>query len=88
MKKKIFLVSVFVAMAMGMMFVSCEKKDAVEKEEINGCKCTFYYEGKKVGTEKFDIDDMEDEYDVSTCSKLEKELMREAEDYDIECKSY
>ena len=98
MKKKIFLVSALIAMAMGVMVVSCKDKNEAEdkSEDINGCKCTFYYDGEKGGSEKFDIDEMEDYWEASTCAKLEKAIMKELtygdpeyEDYfSIKCKAY
>ena len=80
MKKKIFLVSALVAMAMSVMFVSCKDNQTPE----NGCKCKLYYDGEKLGTEKIHLDDMEDYFDVKTCSKLEKALK---EDYDYDSKT-
>ena len=91
MKKKIFLVSALIAMAVSAMFVGCkDKNEAEDSSDINGCKCTFYYSGEKIDTEKFDLDEMEDYYDVKTCSKLQKSLNKELEyyDYSAKCKEY
>ena len=64
MKKKIFLVSAFVAMAMSAMFVACSSKN----EPSNGCTCTFT-EGGKSYTESWDRGMMAN-YGATTCSEL------------------
>ena len=91
MKKKIFLVSALIAMAMGVMFVGCKDKNAADdtsdSKDIEGCKCTYYVDGEKESS-KIDIEDMEDYYDVSTCSKLAKYLEKEFDLEDVSCKEY
>lgn len=91
MKKKIFLVSALVAMAMSAMFVSCKKDSKNEPSggDINGCKCTIYWEDGETDTEKISIDDMKEYYDVTSCSKLVRVLMSDAEGVDdIKCSEY
>ena len=88
MKKKIFLVGTLVAIAMSAMFISCEKKDSVSKEEINGCKCSYYADGEKYTGVRVEIEDMEDYLGVSSCSQLEKYLEREVDLDDVSCKEY
>jgi len=100
MKKRIMLVSTLVVMAMSAMFVACKDKNSpssssekeTEKEEIKGCKCTVTIDGES-DSAKISIDDMEEYYDVSTCSALEKLMKKEAkeegiDDFSVTCKSY
>lgn len=77
MKKKFFLVSTLLVVAMSAMFVSC-KKD----EPTKGCSCSISYFGESY-TEFIPLSDMS-HYGVKTCSAL-AELMREegAEDYGV-----
>ena len=79
--------------AMSTMFVACNKKEEVSKDDdINGCKCTFYWTGGGQEPVKYSLDDMEEYFDVTTCSQLEKEITRDMSvEYDFEkvsCKSY
>ena len=107
MKKNFLFVGAMIAMfAIGMstVLVSCEKDtekssrsaddddDEDEDEDIKGCKCTVMFEGES-DTEKISLEDMEDYYNVSTCSALEKAITRAAreegvDDFSISCKSY
>ena len=95
MKKKFLFVSALVVMAMCASLISCEKKDSVseskdeEKEEINGCKCTVTWDDGEKETIKYDLEEMEDYFDVSTCSKLQKILLEDAEGVEkLTCKEY
>ncbi len=65
MKKKIFLVSALVAMAMGVMFVGCKDKNAASDTNSNGCTCTF--DG---GSGEFITKSEMQGYGASTCSEL------------------
>lgn len=67
MKKKIFLVSTLVLMAMSAMFVACEKD--VLKE---GCDCTFNEEGE-TWTEHLNSAEMMN-YGATNCSALASAL--------------
>lgn len=87
MKKQILLVGTIIAMTISAMFMGCKSKNDADdstgnSKPENGCKCTFYDEdNEKMGTEKFDLDDMEDYYDVTTCSKLLKAIKAESDGY-------
>ena len=79
-------------MTISAMFMGCKSKNDAEDSSgkpENGCKCTFTYDGEKE-TDKIDLDDMEDYYDVTTCSKLEKAIMKMADGYldKVSCKAY
>ena len=88
MKKQFLLVSTIIAMTISAMFMGC-KDSANNSTPENGCKCTFYDEdNEKLGTDKIDKDDMEDEFDVKTCSKLEKWFKEEGYGSKTNCKSY
>ena len=79
MKKKIFLVSALVLMAMGAMFVSC-KKGSIK----NGCTCTmsdgYYTETEFItGAEMQEVADEIAEYynvAITTCSDYSDFVMR------------
>jgi len=86
-----------VAMAMSVMFVACKDKnspsggdDSGSGGSISGCSCTVYEDGEKVGTEKITIEQMEEYYDVTTCSKLQSIVNNELEEEGISmrCSSY
>ena len=68
MKKKIFLVSTLVLMAMSAMFVACEKKDDLK----DGCDCTFTIEGE-TWTEHLTAAEMMN-YGATNCSALASAL--------------
>ena len=73
MKTKILLIGTIVAMSATVMFTSCEKKN------IDGCNCTIKLADGDTEKDYFDIEDMKEYYNVSTCSKLESAIKREAE---------
>lgn len=64
MKKKVFLVSAIVAMAMSVMFVSCKE------EVINGCTCTTSVPNEAPEVVNVSASDMKSEFGVTTCSAL------------------
>ena len=93
MKKKFFYVSTIVAMAMCAMFISCEKKSSSssssDSEAVNGCKCSWSVDGEVLNSERITIDEMEEYYGASSCSKLQRLISSEAGGYyDVTCKGY
>lgn len=88
MKKKIFLVSALVAIAMSAMFISCEKSGGNEPSQSKGCKCTYYWNGNVLDSEGYFWEDLDE--NIKSCSELEKYLARGLEDdeKDVKCKSF
>ena len=90
MKKQFLLIGALVAMSMGVMFTAC-KNGQSDKEPANGCKCTIKDDGETF-TERFSIEDMEDYYGVTTCSKLASTIKSEAKSsgvsITINCSAY
>lgn len=70
MKKKIFLVSALVAMAMSTMFVACNSNSPT-----NGCTCTLSFQGE-TETESISLAEMK-EYGYKTCSDVAADLKAE-----------
>lgn len=68
MKKKFFLVSALVAMAISAMFVACN-----QNTPTNGCICTYTEEGQKQ-TIRITFEEMVDYYNVTTCAELQAYL--------------
>ena len=68
MKKKVFLVSAIVAIAMSVMFVSCKE------EVINGCTCSISIPEKAPIVKSVSASEMKSEVGVTTCSALATNL--------------
>lgn len=78
MKKKIFLVSTLLVVAMSAMFVSC-KKD----EPSNGCNCRYEYDGEFLGSEFISLSDMS-YIGVKSCGAL-ADYLTEGDGVDVSC---
>ena len=75
MKKKIFLVSALVAMAMSTMFVACNQNtpsdpSSEDSKPANGCICTVTDKEGQKETIRVEFNDMVDYYQATTCSEL------------------
>lgn len=66
MKKKIYLVASFVAIAMSAMFVACEGNS----KPANGCICTITDKENQKETLRLTFEDMVDQYQATTCGEL------------------
>ena len=90
MKKKILLACTLIVMTMWAVLIGC--KGGSDGEPKNGCKCTVWRDGEKLGVNKIDKEELEDEFNATTCSQLQKTLMDDAEQefyqYKFSCTAY
>lgn len=90
MKKKIFLVSALVVMAMSAMFVACDSKDKNEPE-LKGCTCEYYIVSLgESDTAYFSITEMKSQFGASTCAELTQAIIADSygmssSDYSVRC---
>ena len=78
MKKKIFLVSALVVMAMSAMFVACNSKDKNEPE-LKGCTCEYYIVSLgESDTAYFSITEMKSQFGASTCAELTQAIIADS----------
>ena len=88
MKKQILMVSALVIVALSSMLVACDKKDDKNgasdsgSDKIEGCTCTY----NGVEPVYLSLSEMKEEYGVSTCSALQREMRDEYDTNAIECK--
>ena len=87
MKKKIFLVSALVVMAMSAMFVACSSKNE-PKDEFKGCTCEYYdpSDGSSFNN-FFSASEMKSQYGATSCSALASAIQADSYggDFSVRC---